>query len=111
MKGGKTPTIFGDGSKARDYVYVSDVAAANLTALKKGKNETVNIGRGIATTDREMFEAIAEAMDFGGKAKYAPYRKGEIYRISLNAAKARKILGWKPKMELKKGVREAVKGI
>ena len=111
MKGGKAPTIFGDGTKARDYVYVSDVAAANLAALRRGKNETVNIGRGIATTDREMFDAIAEAMDFNKKPIYAPYRPGEIYRISLNAKKAQKLLSWKPKIELKEGVREAVKKI
>ncbi|HEY5220720.1 MAG TPA: NAD-dependent epimerase/dehydratase family protein [Candidatus Paceibacterota bacterium] len=111
MKAGKTPTIFGDGTKARDYVYVSDVAAANLAALRRGKNTTVNIGRGKIITDREMFDAIAEAMEFEGKPKYAAYRKGEIYRISLDAAKARRILGWKPKVEFKKGVREATKGI
>jgi UDP-glucose 4-epimerase len=111
MKAGTTPTIFGDGTKARDYVYVSDVAAANLAALRRGKNVTVNIGRGKVITDREMFEAIAEAMEFEGEPKFAPYRKGEIYRISLDAAKARRILGWKPKMEFKKGVREATKGI
>jgi UDP-glucose 4-epimerase len=108
MKAGETPTIFGDGTKARDYVYVGDVAAANLAALRRGKNTTVNIGRGKIVTDQEMFEAIAEAMHFDGKPIYAPYRAGEIYRISLNAAKAQKILGWKPKMEFKEGVREAV---
>jgi len=111
MKAGKKPTIFGDGTKARDYVYVSDVAAANLAALRRGKNTTVNIGRGITTTDREMFDAIARAAGFKKEPIYAPYRKGEIYRISLNAVKARKILGWKPTVDIAKGVPLAIENI
>ncbi len=108
MRAGHRPTIFGDGTKARDYVYVGDVAAANLAALRHGKNTTVNIGAGTIVTDKQMFEAIAGAMDFMGKPIYAPYRAGEIYRISLDARRARKILGWKPKMEFGKGIREAI---
>jgi UDP-glucose 4-epimerase len=111
MKGGTTPTIFGDGTKARDYVYVGDIAAANLAALRRGKNTTVNLGGGVLVTDRAVFETIAREVGFAGKPIYAPYRAGEIYRISLDAAKAHKILGWKPKMTFVKGVREAVKGI
>jgi len=100
-----------DGTKARDYVYVSDVAAANLAALKKGKDVTVNIGRGIATSDKEMFEAIARAAGFEKKPVYAPYREGEIYRISLNAKKAQKLLSWKPKIAIDDGVQMALKDI
>jgi len=111
MRDGKAPTIFGDGTKARDYVYVSDVAAANLAALKKGKDVTVNIGRGIATSDKEMFEAIARAAGFEKKPVYAPYREGEIYRISLNAKKAQKLLSWKPKIAIDDGVQMALKDI
>jgi UDP-glucose 4-epimerase len=111
MRAGHRPTIFGDGTKARDYVYVGDVTAANLAALRRGKNATVNIGNGTIVTDKQMFEAIADAMGFDGKPVYAPYRPGEIYRISLDARRARKILGWKPKMGFEEGVREAVKNI
>lgn len=111
MKAGKTPTIFGDGTKARDYVYVGDVAAANLAALTRGKDIVANIGRGTTVTDRKVFETVAEAVGFEGKPAYAPYRPGEIYRISLDAAKALKVLSWRPKTEFEKGVRETVKGI
>lgn len=111
MNAGKTPTIFGDGTKARDYVYVGDVAAANLAALTRGKNAVVNIGRGTIVTDKKVFETIAKVTDFSGKPLYAPYRHGEIYRISLDAAKARKILSWKPTVDFEAGVREAMKGI
>lgn len=111
MKGGETPTIFGDGTKARDYIYVGDVAAANLAALRRGKNTLVNIGCGKLVTDQQVFETIAGEVGFREKPIYAPYRAGEIYRISLNASKARRILKWKPKTGFEKGVREAVKKI
>jgi UDP-glucose 4-epimerase len=111
MKSGKTPTIFGDGSKSRDYVYVGDVAAANLAALKKGKNTTANLGRGKLITDQKVFEVISKEAGFKKDAIYAPYRPGEIYRISLDASKASRLLGWKPKTPFEEGVRVAMKGI
>lgn len=111
MKSSTRPTIFGDGKKARDYVYVGDVAAANLAALRRGKNVTTNIGRGIITTDKQMFDVIAAACNFKQKPIYAPARPGEIYRISLDAKRARKLLGWKPKISLEEGVRKAVENI
>jgi UDP-glucose 4-epimerase len=108
MRAGKRPTIFGDGTKARDYISVGDVTAANLAALKRGKNTIVNIGRGEIVTDRDMFRAIARATDFKAEPIYAPYRAGEIYRISLDASRARKVLGWKPKTKLQPGVNKAI---
>jgi len=43
---GEQPTIYGDGNQLRDYVYVKDLAAANLLVLDKGDNQTFNIGTG-----------------------------------------------------------------
>lgn len=108
MKAGKRPTIFGDGSKGRDYVYVGDVARANLLALRRGKNETVNIGCGLLVTDIAITNAVAKAVGFKEKPKFAPYRKGEVYRITLNARKAKKILGWEPKIGIEEGIRKAL---
>jgi len=111
IREGKTPKIFGDGTKSRDYVYVGDIAAANLAALRRGRNTTVNIGCGVTTSDRHMFETIAHALNFKGRPTYAPYRPGEIYRISLDATRARKVLGWKPTVDVKEGVALALKKI
>ena len=82
-----------------------------LRRCGKGKNVTVNIGRGIATTDRQMFDAIAREAGFKKKPIFAPYRPGEIDRISLDAARARKLLNWKPKTDIPEGVRLALKEI
>ncbi|HEX4104099.1 MAG TPA: NAD-dependent epimerase/dehydratase family protein [Candidatus Paceibacterota bacterium] len=108
MKAGARPIIFGDGTKARDYVYVGDVARANLLALRRGKNDVVNIGTGKLVTDRAIFDAVARASGFKGKPIYKPYRKGELYKISLDARKAGRVLGWKPTMKFEEGVRTTV---
>jgi UDP-glucose 4-epimerase len=106
MKEGKRPTIFGDGTKGRDYVHVSDIARANLLALRKGSGETMNIGLGKIISDLAVFDALASALHFGQEPIFAPYRKGEVYRSSLNSSRAKKILGWRPKKTFKNGVRE-----
>jgi UDP-glucose 4-epimerase len=105
MRSGQQPTIFGDGTKTRDYVYVEDLVRANVTALRKGKNETLNLGWGRKVSDLDIFNTLARAMSFHDKAKHAPYRKGEVYRISLSARRARKVLGWKPAVTLEQGIR------
>jgi UDP-glucose 4-epimerase len=117
MKKGLRPTIFGDGTKSRDYIYVGDVAAANLAALTRGaaraggRPAVFNIGRGILTTDRAMFDAIAHEAGYATPPKFAPFRPGEITRISLDASRARRALGWKPRTDIPEGVRNALKEI
>lgn len=109
MQRGTRPTIFGDGTKGRDYVYVGDIARANVLALRKGNNETINIGTGAVTSDKELFGALAKEIGFTGLPRYAPWRPGEIYRISLDARRAGRILGWKPATTLPQGIRHAVR--
>ena len=104
------PVIFGDGTKTRDYVYVGDVARASLLGLKKGVNETVNVSVGKETNDREVFATIAAALRSPIRASYAPFRKGEVRRISPDPRKARKVLGWKPKVGFRAGIRKTVLG-
>lgn len=104
---GQRPTIFGDGTKARDYVYVDDIVRANIIALTNGTNNIVNLGWGIKITDRMVFDAVAEAISSNSiDPIYADCRKGEVYQIALDAKKAKKILGWRPKIKFKQGVRK-----
>lgn len=109
IKNNKRPTIFGDGTKARDYVYVDDITKANIIALKNGKNEIINLGWGEKITDQTIFNAITDNFNFNGQPIYAPYRKGEVYQIALNAEKAGKILNWKPKISFKEGIKKYIK--
>lgn len=107
MLAGKQPTIFGKGDKTRDYVHVSDVVAANLLAMEKGKNSIYNIGTGVETTDQEIFDALAQLTGYKDKPIYAPARKGEVFRICLDVSKAKKELGWRPRLSIREGLQQA----
>ena len=108
IKEGKSPIIFGDGTKTRDYVYIDDVVKANETGLSKAKNEIINIGWGKKISDQMIFNEVAKNFNFKEKPIYAPYRKGEVYQIAISAKKAKKLLGWSPKTPLKQGIRKTV---
>jgi UDP-glucose 4-epimerase len=102
---GRVPTIFGDGSIIRDYVYVGDVARANLLALKKGSGEAFNIGTNKPTTVKQLFKAIADEMGFKGRPSFGPGRAGDLQANYLSYAKAKKQLGWAPKVGLAQGIK------
>lgn len=104
------PTIFGDGSKSRDYVYVGDIVEANMKATQKTNNTITNIGWGKKITDLDIFNAIAKNLEYEGQPNFAPYRKGEVYAISLNASRAKKLIGWSPKVPLMAGIALATAG-
>lgn len=108
MRGGVRPKIFGDGTKTRDYVYVGDVAHASLIALSKGKGTELNIGCGRQITDQAIFDGISVALDFSKPPIYKPFRKGEVLRTALDAKKAGRVIGWKPKVMLAEGIKKAV---
>ena len=104
IKSGTRPTIFGDGSKTRDYVYVGDIVSANELALDTTENNLLNLGWGKEISDKEIFDAIASALNFSEDSIYAPFREGEVSKISLDSTKARKILGWVPKVNITEGI-------
>jgi UDP-glucose 4-epimerase len=108
MLSGQRPTIFGQGDKTRDYIHVSDVVAANLLAMEKGRNAVYNIGTGVETTDQKIFDTLAGLLGYKGAPDYAPVRKGEIFKISLDCSKARQELGWQPRILLKEGLVQTV---
>ena len=101
-------TIFGDGTKSRDYVYVGDIAKANTKALTRGNEEILNIGRGVLISDKEVFTTVARALVYKEEPRYASARPGEVYKIALDAGKARRVLGWKATTPFAQGVRTTV---
>jgi len=106
MLQGITPTIYGDGSKTRDYVEVSDVVRANVKALKLGDGEIFNVSSGVRTTDYGIFTAVREALDIPPlEPRYAPKRPGEVDHIGLDVSKAHGKLAWEPQVELRQGIK------
>src|SRR5438067_9021375 len=95
LRDGGTPTIFGDGSQTRDYVYVGDVADAMVRALDRDGG-TYNVGTGIETSVIELFGAVRAASGVGREPAFAPARLGELQRSVLDPARAGRELGWRP---------------
>ena len=108
MLAGIQPVIYGDGTKIRDYVYISDVVTANLAALDKGTNEIFNISSGVETSDQEVYDVVRHLLNKSVQPKYVPRRPGEIDRICLDISKAERLLGWKPQVPLVEGARRTV---
>ncbi|MBI4224028.1 MAG: GDP-mannose 4,6-dehydratase, partial [Deltaproteobacteria bacterium] len=105
---GKTPTIYGDGGQRRDFVYVGDVAQANLRALANTDNAVVNIGTGRGTTIQQLLELLQGELTTGLKPRYAPKRPGEIFQSIVDNSRARNILGWQPQTSLSEGLKKTI---
>ncbi len=108
MLAGERPTIFGKGDKTRDYTHVADVAAANLSAVERGRNIICNIGTGVETSDQEIFDTLAGIIGYRGGPRYGQIRKGEILRICLDCSRAERELGWRPRIPLREGLSRTV---
>ncbi len=101
---GRPCTIFGDGKQTRDYVFVGDVARANLLALTSDYRGPVNIGTGVETDVVELQAGIARAAGRAAEVIFAPAKPGEQRRSSIDPAKAATVLGWRPEVSLERGL-------
>jgi UDP-glucose 4-epimerase len=108
MLAGRQPTIFGAGHKTRDYVYVADVVEASVRALEGPGNDLFNIATSRQTTDQQVCDTIAAAAGYAGPPLYAPERPGDLQHSCLDNSKARRELGWEPRVSFEEGVGETV---
>lgn len=108
MLDGRRPTIFGDGTQTRDYVFVDDVVDAVYRAAQIGGARFLNVGTGLETSVNDLYRDIAEAAGFDGPPVYEAPRPGDVMRSVLDTAAARKTLDWEPFTPLAEGVRLTV---
>ncbi|HHQ45297.1 MAG TPA: SDR family oxidoreductase [Candidatus Altiarchaeales archaeon] len=109
---GETPNIFGDGLQTRDFVFVKDVARANVIALEKDvKFSAINIGSGVETSVNELTEMLRKASGSKAKPKHVKPVPGEVRRTFLKVSLAKKELGWAPKTKLQDGLKETVEWV
>ena len=102
---GSPCTIFGDGEATRDYVSVDDVVDAFARAATAGSENLYNIGTGQETSVNALYAAMAANEGVTDPPIYAAARPGELDRSCLDAAKARRELGWSPQVTLEDGVK------
>jgi len=105
MLEGTAPTINGDGLQTRDYVYVGDVAEANVRALDTPIEEGVfHIGTGIETSVNDIFRMLNWQFGKAFEETHGTAKPGEIAASALKATKAKEVLGWEPKVALSEGL-------
>ncbi|MGO8971134.1 MAG: NAD-dependent epimerase/dehydratase family protein [Myxococcaceae bacterium] len=97
-------TIYGTGRQTRDFVYVVDVARANLLASEQPVEGPVNIGTGVETDITRLHSLLAEAAGRPEPPRYAEAKPGEQQRSSLDVALAARVLGWTPSVGLAEGL-------
>ncbi len=108
MTENKEVFVFGDGKQLRDYVYVKDVVDANIKSLTKGNNEVINIGTHKTFSVNQLVKELSKIINYKQKAVYKPKRSGELFKSFLNISKAKKVLGWEPKVDIIKGLKNTV---
>jgi len=103
--------INGTGEQERDYIYVEDVAAANVACLERGDGEIYNLGCGRGTSVNEIFYMLRKITGYELEAEHGPPKLGETFKIFLDCSKAREELGWEPLVDLADGLNRSVEHI
>ncbi|MFH1985684.1 MAG: SDR family oxidoreductase [Pseudomonadota bacterium] len=102
----KAPAIFGDGLQTRDFIYVTDVAAACVAAIKGGgAGQVFNIGTGHQTTIRRLWGEISAIAGAPRQPQIAPERPGDVRHSVADITRASQILGFRPTVSLEDGLR------
>jgi UDP-glucose 4-epimerase len=109
MMAGEPVTIYGDGNQTRDFVYVSDCALANYLAVSVDHQPGIyNLGWGLPTSVNDIFSTLAKVTEYTLPVQYGPAKVGETRHIYLNAAKAKRDIGWSASVSLEDGLRRTV---
>ncbi len=106
---GRSPVIYGDGRQTRDFVYVEDVARANLLALEREEARgAINIGTGVETSINKLYELMCSLVGRCPPPRYAPPRPGDVRRSAADTERARRLLGWQPRTTLREGLEKTI---
>lgn len=100
----KKCTVFGDGKQIRDYVFISDVVAANIAALDC-KSDVFNIGTGIETSVNDLIDILSKTAEKNIVHEHDKARPGDVLRNVLNNDRARSAINWHPEVSLEQGIK------
>ncbi len=97
-------SIFGDGTKTRDFTYIDDIIEANMLCINKGNGDIFNIGGGHRISIQELAERIIEITNSNSNIEYSKSIKGDAQHTHSDSSLAKKILNWVPKTTLTDGI-------
>jgi UDP-glucuronate 4-epimerase len=107
---GEPIPMFGDGTTARDYTFVSDTVDGLMRGYEwaqdhPGRHEVVNLGRGTAVSLQDMIQIVADELGVEARIERLPSQPGDARRTMADIRKARELLGYEPEVEFREGVR------
>jgi UDP-glucose 4-epimerase len=105
---GEPVRIFGDGDQTRDFVYVTDVAKANVKSLFSNVKGAFNVGTGVETSINELLSLISDLLGVRAEVKYEPPRKGDVRRSRASAEAIREAIGWTPEVGIREGLKRTI---
>jgi len=108
MLNGQQPIINGNGRQTRDFVFVEDVAEANLAAMGQESQGVYNVGSGAETSINELFRMLAGLTGCTSREVHGPAKAGEQMRSVIDPSKIKQELGWDIKVELGEGLKRTV---
>jgi UDP-glucose 4-epimerase len=107
---GRTSRINGSGEQTRDYVYVQDVARANVLALEDEiPPGAYNVGTGVETSVNSLYELLLRVSGKSLQPEHGPAKPGEQLRSSVDSTLARGVIGWRPAVDLTDGLSETLR--
>lgn len=108
MLRGEPVGITGSGEQTRDFVFVEDVARANMLAMESDFTGIVNISTEKETDINEVFSTLKQLLHYEGEAQKLPAAPGEVMRSVLSYQKAKDVLGWEPVYSLEQGLEKTI---
>lgn len=108
MLKGEQPVINGDGTQTRDYLFVNDLARANVLALGPTARGIYNVATGMEYSVNTMFQLLQMKIGKPFKAQYAPAKAGEQKRSVCTASKMKNLLQWQPEVTFEEGLSRTV---
>ncbi len=110
IEAGQPPLILGDGKTSMDFIYIDDIAAANVAGLKSDvSDEVFNVASGVETNLNELADALMDVMGKKLQPEYGPERKvNAVPRRLASIEKTKRMLGWSPKVDLHEGLERLV---
>ena len=110
LASGRPPTVYGDGEQSRDFTYIQNVVHANLLAMEAGhlKGEAINIACGDRVSLNQLLTMLKEILDVKTDAVYEEPRIGDVKHSLADIRKAKKMLNYTPKVDIREGLKETV---